>query len=1036
VGDPSTVADLERRLAEKERSARELADSERLYRGLFEGTATAVTIRSLEDQSFVDCNPATLRLYGAETVDQLRGSTIGDLSAELQPDGTPSVEALRRHVELAVRNGSARCEWLARRLDGDAFIADVRIAVLELEGGRRVMQTIIEDITERKFAETALERRAARDKLFARISQSLIEDTVENAIRFAVAALADFLGIPAESVETVLRSPISRAAPDTIGDDAGLVALVREMVMMARARADAEAALRSGEERYRSLVERSQDAIFSLDSAGKIVFASPAAEHLFGYSTEEWLGMEAETVVIPEELKRLEISTAAARRGIPGLPEQWSLRHKNGSIVRIEAARSPIHDHAGALIGAQVIARDVSERHRAEQMREAAARELSRAREDAVAASRAKSAFVANMSHELRTPLNGVIGMVDLLAQTELDTRQMRYVDVARSSASLLLSVINDILDFSKIEAGKLEFERIAFSLSDLVEEVATMMELAAEDKGLELTCQTEAALVSPLVGDPARARQVLVNLINNAIKFTAGGEIAVRTRLIGGTGDRVHVRVEVRDTGVGISLEAQRNLFQPFSQVDASTTRKHGGTGLGLAICRELVQRMGGQIGVESTPGGGSTFWFTLDLERPAAGSERAPLADARLTGLRVLAVDDNATNREILRAQLVAAGTRCEVASSGREALASLTAAAKARDPFVLAVLDQHMPEMDGFELARRIKGAPETASTRLIMIGSIGRPLDPRELQALGVLTWATKPIWRSQLLRALATALDGAAVERAPKPESASSRVAAAASPTYAPQPKRVLLVEDTPISAEVVTEILRSAGYVVELAVDGLQAVDAARRHPFDVILMDCQLPGLDGYEAARRIRALESTAALTGEKATRVPILALTASASVEDKERARLAGMDDHIAKPVDARRLLAAIAQRDFVSSRPRPDADPTDAPAVDLECALGRLQDNRLLLARMVEQFDGEVALARASLRDALTRRDADAVRYAAHRLRGQALSLEALPLAAALGKLEDAAPVRVWNVTSEAFERVDREIDRVVTHLRRP
>jgi two-component system sensor histidine kinase/response regulator len=1036
VGDPSTVADLERKLAEKERAARELADSERLYRGLFEGTATAVTIRSLEDQSFVDCNAAALRLYGAETVEQLRGSTVGDLSAELQPDGTPSGEALRHHVELAVRNGSERCEWLARRLDGDAFIADVRIAVLELEGGRRVMQTIIEDITERKFAQTALERRAARDKLFARISQSLIEDTVENAIRFAVAALAEFLGIPAESVETVLRSPTSRAAPDAVGDDAGLVTLVREMVMMARARADAEAALRSGEERYRSLVERSQDAIFSLDYAGKIVFASPAAEHLFGYSIEEWLGMDAETVVIPEELKRLEISTAAARRGIPGLPEQWSLRHKNGSIVRIEAARSPIHDNAGTVIGAQVIARDVSERHRAEQMREAAARELSRAREDAVAASRAKSAFVANMSHELRTPLNGVIGMVDLLAQTELDPRQMRYVDVARSSASLLLSVINDILDFSKIEAGKLEFERIAFSLSDLVEEVATMMELSAEDKGLELTCQTEAALVSPLVGDPARARQVLVNLINNAIKFTAAGEIAVRTRLIGGTGDRVHVRVEVRDTGVGISLEAQRNLFQPFSQVDASTTRKHGGTGLGLAICRELVQRMGGQIGVLSTPGGGSTFWFTLDLERPPPGSETTPSADARLVGLRVLAVDDNATNREILRAQLVAAGTRCEVASSGREALASLGAAAKARDPFVLAVLDQHMPEMDGFELARRIKGDPKTASTRLIMIGSIGRPLDPRELQALGVLTWATKPIWRSQLLRALAAALDGTAVERDPKTESARTRAATAASPTYAPQPKRVLLVEDTPISAEVVTEILQSAGYVVELAVDGLQAVDAARRHPFDVILMDCQLPGLDGYEAARRIRALESTAALAGEKPTRVPILALTASASVEDKERARLAGMDDHIAKPVDARRLLAAIAQRDFVSSRPRPDVDPTNAPAVDLECALGRLQDNRMLLARMVEQFDGEVALARTSLRDALARRDADAVRYAAHRLRGQALSLEALPLASALGKLEDAAPARVWNLTGEAFEKVEREIDRVVAHLRRP
>ena len=526
------------------------------------------------------------------------------------------------------------------------------------------------------------------------------------------------------------------------------------------------------------------------------------------------------------------------------------------------------------------------------------------------------------MSHEsVRTPLNGVIGMVDLLSRTVLDARQRRYVEVARSSASLLLSVINDILDFSKIEAGKLELERVEFSFADVVEEVAAMMELSAEDRGLELTCQTDATLVPPLFGDPTRIRQVLVNLMSNAIKFTPGGEVAVRATLAGEAGGEAYVRVEVRDTGVGIAPEARGRLFHPFSQLDASATRKHGGAGLGLAICRELVQRMGGEIGVDSVPGKGSTFWFALRLERVEPGRAPASQIDGRLAGLRILAVDDNATNREVLRAQLVASGTRCEVARSGAEALGALSAAVDASDPFVLAVLDQNMPEMDGVELARRIKADLRLAGTRLVMLGSMGSPLDARQLQAVGVLTWATKPIWRAQLLRALTTALDGTA----PLPLSEPPPPAPQA---YEARRARVLLVEDTPIGAELVVEILRPAGYDVEVAVDGLQAVDAVRKGAFDLILMDCQLPGIDGYEAARRIRALESLGALGRGRGGRVPILALDgASAAVEDRERARIAGMPDgHIAKPIDA---YVTLARRDCrVGGRYRPRETATGA------------------------------------------------------------------------------------------------------------
>jgi len=810
------IIELERQLARSEKVAATLADAARLYRSLFDGIATAVTIRSLDDQSFIDCNASALRLYGADSVAQLRGLGVLDLSAEAQPDGTPSLAALRKHVNLAIQNGFERCEWLARRLDGTPFTADVRIAVVELESGRRVMQTIIDDISHRKEAED---------------------------------------------------------------------------------------------------------------------------------------------------------------------------------------------------------------------MQRAAQVELSRAKEDAIAASRAKSAFVANMSHELRTPLNGVIGMVDLLSRTPLDGRQRRYVEVARASASLLLSVINDVLDFSKVEAGKLEIDRIEFSFADAAEEVATMLALSAEDKGLELTCRTDPTLAVPLVGDPARVRQVLVNLIANAIKFTARGEVAVSAIAEEVREGETCVRIEVRDTGVGIAPDAQSGLFLPFSQVDASTTRRHGGTGLGLAICRVLVQLMGGEIGVRSTPGVGSTFWCTLRLARAegraaenqaqGAPTIRVQATPKRLTGVRVLAVDDNATNREILRGQLMAAGMTCDVASSGPEALAKLLAGVEKGRPYELCVLDQHMPEMDGSELARHIKDDPRIAATRIVMLGSIGRPIDHQELGRLGIVEWVTKPVWRAQLLRAISGALDGRrASSLAEDPAREQSPPSAAGA--------RLLLVEDVAINAEVAGEILRMAGYAVDVAVDGLQAVELVRGGGYDLVLMDCQLPGIDGFEATRRIRALEVSGS-TARQA--LPILALTASASTEDVERARQAGMDDHIAKPIDVRRLLGTVAKHVVpkAASRSTDDGGGTTAPGVvNLTRALDRLQGNRDLLARIVSQFREEAGAARVRLREGLDRRDASAVRYAAHRLRGQALSLDAGQLVAALGGLEAAVAREDWGATGDALREVEDEV----------
>jgi PAS domain S-box-containing protein len=885
--DPRRVAELEERLHASETAARDLADSARLYKALFSGIATAVTIRSLEDQSFVDCNLAALRLYGAGSIAELRSSKPTDLAPKMQPDGVPSEQAFRHHVGLAIQNGSERCEWRARRLDGTEFMADIRIAILELEGGRKVMQTLIEDITAHKEAEGALRRRAERDELVGSISRRFLDGSAQDGTRFAVATVSAFLGMSEDAVARWIAAPASLDA-SAPAEDAALLRLVSEIVNMAHARQAAQEEVLSSEERYRMLVERSRSAILVFDLEHRILFANPAACDLAGYDPGEWSGLRLFDLIVAEEHEQLAETIELARRAAPmSVPREWTVRRKDGTLRRVESLRTPVRDKQGAVVGAQVVVSDITERHRTEQMREAAQRELARASEEAVAASRAKSAFVANMSHELRTPLNGVIGMVDLLAQTPLDARQKRFVEVARASASLLLSVISDVLDFSKLEMGRLDIERIEFSFAEVIEEVVAMMELAAEEKGLELRCQVDPAFARPFVGDPARVRQVLVNLITNAIKFTSRGEVSVRASLDRESGNALYARVEVRDTGVGIAEEAQGRLFKPFSQVDTSNTRPHGGAGLGLAICRELVHRMGGDIGVTSRPGQGAVFCFTIRLEQPSADE---PASTGALSGL------------------------------------------------------------------------LPASSS-------------------------------------------------------------------------PRRVLLVEDTPINAEVAVEILCEAGYVVEVVVDGLQAVEAVQTSTYDLVLMDCQLPGIDGYEATRRIRGFEASGTSRGRQ---LPIVALTASASLEDLERSRRAGMSDHISKPIDARRLLDVVAgwiegSPESVRARERQEQSPETH--VDLARALARLRGNRDLLARLVEQFREEAVRALDRLRPAVCSRDAAATRYVAHRLRGQALSLDADALVEELESLESAVTRGAWLDLDAGMVRVEGEVHRVLEALAR-
>ena len=671
-----------------------------------------------------------------------------------------------------------------------------------------------------------------------------------------------------------------------------------------------ERALKESEERFRALFDDAPIAYHEIDLNGTVQRVNRAECELLGFSAEELVGRPAWEVVASDhrEISRARVAEKLTGK-VPLVPFERPYTGRDGTVLLLEVHENLILDHSGNPAGIRTAMFDVTGKKRAEAQLRAYSAELQRKNEEldgavrtAREAAELKSQFLANMSHEIRTPMNGVIGMTGLLLDTDLSPEQRDYAETVRRSGESLLEVINDILDFSKMEAGKLHVEASPFDLRRVVEEVAEMLAPRADGRNLDLVVEYPSMVPRRFVGDAGRIRQVLTNLVGNAVKFTDTGHVLIEVGCESGDSSRALLRIAVSDTGIGIPAEKIPALFDKFSQVDGSSTRRHSGTGLGLAISKHLVELMGGAIGVDSVPEQGSTFWFTLPLPLDHE-PETIPAPIGHLRSVRVLIVDDIEVNRRVLREQVACWHMRSDSLPSGTGVIQALREAHALEDPYQFVLLDFQMPGIDGAALAAAIKADPLLADTCLVMLTSVGHWNEVRRMEGCSVDACLVKPVRQSQLLNILTLLWSKRnSPALAPPAESTHPRDKASLADAFAGFNIRILVAEDNVVNQKVAIRMLQRMGLRADVAANGQEAVQMFGMVPYDVILMDCHMPELDGYEASRQIRRME-----TAERA--VVIVAMTAEAMSGAREACLAAGMDDYISKPVKVQDLVTVL-------------------------------------------------------------------------------------------------------------------------------
>ncbi len=1009
--------------------------------------------------------------------------------------------AIAKAIKQSVATGRPyELEYRIRHADGTTrWVHDRGRGVRDRSARRTWVDGLMFDITERKQAEEAVRSelhlmRALMDNIPVRV---YFKDLESRFISINSAqARAFHLGSPEEAVgktdfdmfseeharqafadeqeiiktgqrmnleerETYVGRPDEWVATTKLPlrDDAGKVVGTFGFSELITERKLAEKTLRESEEKYRTVVESANEGIV-IAQDGVLVFANRRTSDLLGVSVGDLPGKRIIDFILPEDREVMRAQDARQTAGgAARIAYDLRMIGKGGTAMWVLLSEAAVE--WGAKPAKLYMLTDITEDKRVERELEETNRALAEATaraeemaERAEFANKAKSEFLANMSHELRTPMNGVIGMIGLLLDTPLSDDQRRYAETVRRSGESLLTLLNDILDFSKIEAGRVELETLDFDLRAMLDDMASLLALRAHSKGLEFICAAAPDVPALLSGDPGRLRQVLLNLAGNALKFTQQGEVAVRVSLVTETDTDIMLRFSVIDTGIGIPPETQPFLFQRFTQADSSTSRQYGGTGLGLAISKQLAELMGGEIGVLSGEGG-SEFWFTARLGKQAEGERPLPVR-AQISGARILVVDDNATNREILVAQLTAWGVRTEEAPGAPEALQELRRAVEAGDPFEAAILDMGMPGMDGKDLARAIKTDDILASTSLILMTSLGEQGDAQQMKEIGFSAYLVKPARQSDLFDCVSDALAGATQAEPERPIITRHAIREMRRGSM-----RVLLAEDNTTNQQVALGILKRLGLRADAVANGAEAVRSLELLPYDLVLMDVQMPEMDGLEATRRIRDPKSTV-----RQHQIPIIAMTAHALRGDRERCLEAGMNDYVTKPVSAQALADALARwlprRPAAAAVPEPaesraavagaaatslaqpaayepspnePAAGAEAPVFDQAGMLARLMGDKDLACTVVTGFLEDIPKQIEALQGYLHAGDTAGVAHQAHTMKGASANIGGEAVRAAAIELEKAARAGNLKAAAAVLPGLEAEFGRLQEALAR-